>query len=396
MLQAPTSDRKTKAEASSKTAELLPEQESGMARFSGRSPQSYSHPPRENLAALQKSYGNQAVLRMKGRSPAANPVQGALQRKCACGSMAGSSGSCAECQSKREGILQTKLQIGEAGDRYEQEADRVADQVVKISNASLQKQVNPQTHLEKKEDKLTQRKETPTPLSVDLSSSDAPSVVHEVLNSPGQPLDSETLAFMEAGFGHDFSQVRVHTDSKASESARAINALAYTVGQDIVFGANHYAPNTNTGKRLVAHELTHVVQQNSLVSGTTLQRLADPNCSSASGLPLRDSCTAYNNTCYSSSFSASGGTIVNVNVTVDYNDPESCSFPQGREDFRVQLMQCGWIDSKVKDFGTNGIGATLTDSATLPGAGTVYGNDNYYLRVYSRSGCQLTASISIS
>jgi len=384
MLQTSTTDRKNKTEASSKTAEPSTEQEKSseligeIRQFSAR----------ENLAALQKTYGNQAVLRMS-RS-------GALQRKCACGNDAGSSGSCEECKSKQENILQTKLQISEPSDRYEQEADRVADQVVQMSNSSLQERVNPQAHLEKKKEKLAQRKATLTPLSTDLPSSEVPSVVHEALNSPSQPLDHETLAFMDAGFGHDFSQVRVHTDSKASESARAINALAYTVGRDIVFGANHYAPNTNAGKRLVAHELTHVVQQNSLGSRTTVQRLADPNCSTVSGLPLRDSCAAYNNTCYSSSFSAPSGTAVSVNVTVNYNDPASCSFPQGSEDFRVQLMQCGWIDSQVKDFGTKSIGQTLTDSATLPGAGIIVGNNNYYLRVYSRSGCQLTASINIS
>lgn len=89
----------------------------------------------------------------------------------------------------------------------------------------------------------------------------APPIVHDALRSLGRPLDPATRALMEPGFGHDFSQVRVHTDGKAVESARALNALAYTVGQDLVFGTGQYAPGTRTGKQLLAHELAHVVQQ---------------------------------------------------------------------------------------------------------------------------------------
>ena len=66
---------------------------------------------------------------------------------------------------------------------------------------------------------------------------------------------------MESRFGHDFSQVRVHRDAKAAESARAVNALAYTVGEDVVFGTGQYAPGSSTGQRLLAHELTHVVRR---------------------------------------------------------------------------------------------------------------------------------------
>lgn len=89
----------------------------------------------------------------------------------------------------------------------------------------------------------------------------APSIVHNVLNSTGQPLDAETLAFMEPRFSHNFGQVRVHADENAAESATAVNALAYTVGSHMVFGAGKYAPDTTEGKRLLAHELTHVIQQ---------------------------------------------------------------------------------------------------------------------------------------
>lgn len=88
-----------------------------------------------------------------------------------------------------------------------------------------------------------------------------PPIVNEVLNSPGQPLDAATSTFMGSRFGHDFTGVRVHTDSRAADSARSVNALAYTVGQNVVFGTSQYAPNTHAGKQLLAHELTHVVQQ---------------------------------------------------------------------------------------------------------------------------------------
>ena len=90
----------------------------------------------------------------------------------------------------------------------------------------------------------------------------APPIVGEVLRSSGRPLDPATRADMEPRFGHDFGRVRVHSDAKAAESARAVNALAHTVGRDLVFGAGQYAPGTSAGRRLVAHELTHVVQQN--------------------------------------------------------------------------------------------------------------------------------------
>jgi hypothetical protein len=88
-----------------------------------------------------------------------------------------------------------------------------------------------------------------------------PLIVHDVLRSPGQPLDAATRAFFEPRFGRDFSQVRVHTDAPAAESAQAVNALAYTMGRDIVFGAGEYALGTTAGQWLLAHELAHTVQQ---------------------------------------------------------------------------------------------------------------------------------------
>ncbi|MGK7911155.1 MAG: DUF4157 domain-containing protein [Synechococcus sp.] len=92
---------------------------------------------------------------------------------------------------------------------------------------------------------------------------EVPPIIHEVLQSPGQLLDHQTRSFMESRFGHDFSQVRVHNNTQAAESAATVNAVAYTVGRDVIFGEGQYMPGTTKGQRLLAHELTHVVQQGS-------------------------------------------------------------------------------------------------------------------------------------
>jgi len=90
------------------------------------------------------------------------------------------------------------------------------------------------------------------------------SPVHDVVNSGGgSPLDTETRADMEGRFGHDFGDVRVHTDNAAHESAKAVNAQAYTVGSNVVFQRDKYDPSSESGKHMLAHELTHVVQQRS-------------------------------------------------------------------------------------------------------------------------------------
>ena len=138
----------------------------------------------------------------------ANPVQsGILQRQCACGNHTTGGGECEECKKKREEGMPQRASYSAA----------------------------------------------PT--------QDAPPVVNDVLRTPGQPLDAPTRSMMEPRFGEDFSQVRVHTDSRAAESASAVNALAYTVGSHIVFGRGQYAPQSSPGRNLLAHELTHTVQQ---------------------------------------------------------------------------------------------------------------------------------------
>src|SRR5260370_9606598 len=88
-----------------------------------------------------------------------------------------------------------------------------------------------------------------------------PAVVHDVFRSAGEPLDASARTFFEPRFGKDFSHVRVHVDAFAAQSARAVNALAYTVGNHVVFDAGEYDVQRNDGRRLIAHELAHVVQQ---------------------------------------------------------------------------------------------------------------------------------------
>lgn len=192
-----------------------------------------------------------------------------LQRKpgCACG------GGCPRCQ--KEALLQTKLKISEPGDQYEQEADRIADEVMQIPEPSIQRQVEPE---EEDEEELVQSKAIATSKNSPTQKSNVPSIVHQVLRSSGQPLDPTARAFFDPRFGHDFSQVRLHTDALSTDSAEKLGARAYTVGTDIAFGTGQYAPETKAGRHLLAHELAHVVQQRQGVSlKIRMSRLSDFN-----------------------------------------------------------------------------------------------------------------------
>jgi hypothetical protein len=189
-----------------------------------------------------------------------------LQRKCACGGSAVSSlsGECEECKKSR---LQKKLSIGASNDPLEQEADRVANQVLAAPAHSAVSDATPSI-------------QRFTGQSTGDEGTAPPSVDH-VLVSSGRPLNPAIQQDMSRRFGHNFSQVRVHTGATAEQSARDVNAHAYTVGQNIVFGAGRFAPGSHEGRRLIAHELTHVVQQQGLgqQSPMRLQRLgANPTC----------------------------------------------------------------------------------------------------------------------
>jgi Domain of unknown function (DUF4157) len=170
------------------------------------------------------------------------------------------------------GPIQAKLEVGAVNDPLEHEADRVADRVIRmpapdVSTTSAAPQVSRKCAACEEEGKLQKKPAVPQ-----SAVGGAPAIVHDVLRSPGQPLDKATRAYFEPRFGQDFSRVRVHTGASAEQSAREVNALAYTVGRNIVFDAGRLAPGTHEGRRLIAHELAHVVQQTSATAGVALQR----------------------------------------------------------------------------------------------------------------------------
>jgi hypothetical protein len=173
---------------------------------------------RQHFRGLQQTIGNQAVLRMLSRA---------------------------------EPAVQTKLTVNQPGDQYEQEADLVADQVMRMPEPSLSRKC---AKCEEEETQKVQRKEAGAGLAV------APPIVHDVLSAPGEPLDNATRALVEPRFGRDFGDVRVHFDRRVGESAKQIGALAYTFGRDIAFGHGH-DPRSSSARPLVAHELAHGIQQ---------------------------------------------------------------------------------------------------------------------------------------
>jgi Domain of unknown function (DUF4157) len=143
--------------------------------------------------------------------------------------------------------LQTKLRISEPGDAYEQEADRVADQVLATPGNAEVGKAPPRI-----------QRFAAEPAG---QANTVPASVDQALVGFGTPLEPALQQDMETRFAHDFSDVRIHSDPIAEQSARDVGANAYTVGQDVVFGEGRFAPGTNEGRRLLAHELTHVVQQ---------------------------------------------------------------------------------------------------------------------------------------
>jgi len=194
----------------------------------------------------------------------------ALQRKCACGNSTSGGANCEECEKKK--ALQRKAANAEAVPennaadeaRYEVEADRVANEVLSLPSPPSVN-VSPATLARP----TIQRRRS----NGDSSLDDVPGAVDSVLSKPGQALDATTRRYFEPRFGHDFSRVRVHVDDTA---ANAVDAHAFTVGHHVVFNTNQYRPGSESGRRLLAHELTHVVQQGA-VDGST-----SPNAASLS------------------------------------------------------------------------------------------------------------------
>jgi Domain of unknown function (DUF4157) len=189
---------------------------------------------------------------------AESPRTGILQRKCACGNHRAVGSQCTDCSKTKLG-LQRKLTIGASNAPLEQEADRAADQVmagpVRLPVSTMISRI--------------QRYAGPSANGGEIVSSN----VDRVLASPGVSLQPGLRQDMERGFGYDFSKVRVHTGSVAEQSAQELHAAAYTVGNHIAFATGRYSPASRESQRLIAHELSHVVQQTS--PGTTAFQRAE-------------------------------------------------------------------------------------------------------------------------
>lgn len=194
-----------------------------------------------------------------------------IQRKaaCACG------GGCPRCQNSN--AASARLKISTPQDSFEQEADRTAEQMMRMpgpaqaqatrlsARAQLQRECaacalppHPPLIADVEEVRLQAKRATDEPAAV---TTDVQTQINGLQQQSGQPLPPSLRTFFEPRFGQDFGAVRVHTGAGAAQSTQAVNAHAYTVGRDIVFAPGQYAPETTAGRRLLAHELTHVVQQ---------------------------------------------------------------------------------------------------------------------------------------
>ena len=198
---------------------------------------------------FQRNLGNNYLqsVTMKGKTEGQSNIQNSvpkIQRKCSCG------GSCPSCAEKEEdlGKIQTKLVIGPANDVYEQEADRLVDQVIQMPDSSVRNE-NERVGM----GMTIQR--------ISASESHTPNFAPDIqLNqSGGRPLSVSTRQFMEPRFGVNFGQVQLHTDQNASQIASQIQARAFTYGHHIWLGRGE----SEQDKKLMAHELVHVSQQKS-------------------------------------------------------------------------------------------------------------------------------------
>ncbi len=193
-------------------------------------------------------------------------------------------------------VVQARLHVGSPNDPFEREADQIADRIMRttdptrpelsaIHGSTLQRKCA-SCELEDKErvqPKLRAEAQQP-------ASHDASGAVERVRASSGRPLPADLRAWFEPRMASDFSAVRLHTGPAAVEAAAGLRARAFTVGKDVVFGAGEYQPHTYAGRQLLAHELTHVVQQGS--AGERIQRQPDPAAEQASpaDAPSRAAC----------------------------------------------------------------------------------------------------------
>ena len=180
--------------------------------------------------------------------------------------------------------VQAKFTLSQPGDSFEREADQVADKVmrmVKPIGRTSPTGTRPNGQTEQSNNAPVMLKTTGVQGS-NPGNSEASSMIQNVTGSSGQPLGTGTQAFFGSRFGHDFSSVRVHTNTPAAASAERLSARAYTTGSNVVFAKGQYAPETNTGKKLLAHELTHVLQQRNQDKGKPFLQRAIKSVTAAS------------------------------------------------------------------------------------------------------------------
>ena len=222
----------------------------------------------EGILGLQRAIGNRAVDRLSRRQPSARPTGNAPPASASTSDPATLGQPSAflaqpaydPAPRGEPPIIQARLQVGPAGDAYEREADRVVRQVVsRLWSAS-----SPGGHLQNEaETGPVQRAPERSP-TVGLAGGPVSASVESRINSArggGHPLEDGIRSKMESGFGADFSGVRVHTDSLSHTLSQAVQARAFTTGQDVFFRNGAYQPGSSGGQELLAHELTHVVQQ---------------------------------------------------------------------------------------------------------------------------------------
>ncbi len=314
-----------------------PEGKESLARPAREQSAARERPAMEGLLlGLQRTHGNRYVQRL---------LKATIQRECGC------AGACSDCGATGadqqqdvihrmpkdaghtnrflpSGFIQTKLAVSQPGDQYEQEADRVAEQVMRMQTpealdetrsklpdiSRYARAVARQEEMEEEtfsESNLLSLKEV-SGASHDMSSELETRI--ESMRGGGHEMSTDLRAFFEPRFGRDFSNVRLHTDSGAGETAQQLNARAFTLGRDIAFAPGEYQPETPEGRRLMAHELTHVVQQSDS-SVRTLMRAC-----SCSAIGARNP-TAAENTALTSIFPrlVSGNWCVNAPATPTYN-----------------------------------------------------------------------------
>ncbi|MBC8029985.1 MAG: DUF4157 domain-containing protein [Pyrinomonadaceae bacterium] len=214
-----------------------------------------------SILRLQRSIGNQAVQRL----PQTDAEQGEMNAASRASPRFAHNFCRISVYPKAHTESQPKLTVSTPGEIYEQEADRVADQVMRMPDPRVQRQA------EEAEEKMPQAKRTSGQTN-ELAAGVRTRI--NAIQGAGEPLPDSERAFFEPRFGHDFGQVRVHTNDSAARAAKAIHARAFTYGNHVFFGAGEYSPNTATGQHLFAHELTHVVQQQAAPG--LIQRQDDP------------------------------------------------------------------------------------------------------------------------